>query len=93
MPSPGSAEFRRSFNAPVMQAGGDVAVGPLLTVKEAAAQLKVSAATVYGLCEAGKLAFTRVSTHAIRIAEADLAAYLGGWLRKRATKRRGAPCR
>jgi hypothetical protein len=47
MPSPDSVEFRRSFNAPVMQAGGDVAVGPLLTIKEAAARLKVSAATVY----------------------------------------------
>ncbi len=78
MPWPGSAAFRRSFHAPVMQAGSDVAVGPLLTVKEAAERLKVSAATVYALCEGGKLAFTRVSTHAIRIAEADLVAYLGG---------------
>lgn len=78
MPSPGSAEFRRSFNAPVMQAGGEVVGGPLLTVKEAAAQLKVSSATVYALCEAGRLVFTRVSTHAIRILEADLMAYMGG---------------
>jgi len=76
MPSPGSAEFRRSFNAPAMQAGGDVAMGPLLTVREAAERLNVSTATVYALCGAGRLAFTRVSTHAIRIAEADLMAYL-----------------
>jgi len=77
MLSPDSAVFRRSFNAPVMQAG-EVSVGPLLTVKEAAERLKVSTATVYALCEAGKLAFSRVSTHAIRIAEVDLAAYVGG---------------
>jgi len=50
----------------------------MLTVKEAADRLKVSTATIYALCEAGTLAFTRVSTHAIRIAEADLVAYLGG---------------
>jgi len=60
-----------------MQGTGEVATGPLLTVKEAAERLKVSAATVYGLCEAGTLAFTRVSTHAIRIAEEDLASYMG----------------
>ncbi|MBK9516906.1 MAG: helix-turn-helix domain-containing protein [Anaeromyxobacter sp.] len=78
MPSPGSAEFRRSFHAPAMQAGGDEVVGPLLTVKEAAERLTVSTATVYALCEAKRLVFTRVSTHAIRIAEADLAAFLDG---------------
>jgi len=50
----------------------------MLTVKEAAERLKVSTATIYALCEAGRLVFTRVSTHAIRIAEADLVAYLGG---------------
>jgi excisionase family DNA binding protein len=60
-----------------MQAGDEVAGGLLLTVKEAAARLKVSTATVYALCEAGRIVFTRVSTHAIRIAEADLVAYLG----------------
>ena len=49
----------------------------LLTVKEAAVRLRTSTATVYGLCERGKLAYVRVSTHAIRIMEADLGAYLG----------------
>ena len=49
-----------------------------MTVKEAALLLKVSNATVHALCEAGRLAFTRVSAHSIRIAEADLVAYLGG---------------
>lgn len=58
-----------------MQAGGDVAMGPLLTVKNAAERLKVSTATVYALCESGRLAFLRISTHSIRIAAADLEAY------------------
>lgn len=76
-----------------MQAGGDVVRGPLLTVKEAAARLKVSTATVYALCESGKLAFTRVLTHAIRIAEADLVAYLGGRRLQGAATTRAAPSR
>jgi excisionase family DNA binding protein len=44
---------------------GDVTAGAdaLLTVKEAAARLKVSTATVYALCETGRLARVRVSTH------------------------------
>ena len=50
-------------------------------------------ATVYALCEAGKLAFTRVSTHAIRIAEADLVAYLGRQRALSACTRRGVPRR
>lgn len=76
-----------------MQAGGEVAVGPLLTVREAAERLKSSSATVYALCEAGKLASTRVSTHAIRIAEADLEAYLGGRRLQGMATRRGVPSR
>jgi excisionase family DNA binding protein len=76
-----------------MQGTGGVAGGPLLTVKEAADRLKVSTATVYALCEAGELAFTRVSTHAIRIAEVDLAAYLGRLRVHCAPTRRGAPSR
>ena len=48
----------------------------LLTVKEAARRLKVSPATVYALCEGGKLAYTRVSTHSMRILQGDLAAYV-----------------
>ena len=45
----------------------------LLTVKEVAARLQVSTATVYALCERGALAYVRVSTHSIRIDERDLA--------------------
>jgi excisionase family DNA binding protein len=75
-----------------MQAG-EVVVGPLLTVREAAERLKVSTATVYALCEAGRLAFSRVSTHAIRIADADLVAYLGGRRLQGAPTRRAGPSR
>lgn len=56
-----------------------VAVGAapaaLLTVREVAEQLHVSAAGVYALCERGELAHARV-LNAIRIAPADLAEYL-----------------
>jgi len=45
-------------------------------VKEAAARLRVSPATVYGLCERGELRYVRISTHAIRIAEPDLSAFV-----------------
>jgi len=70
--------FRSKVNAPVMQeVGTDSASPPLLTVKEAAARLRVSTATVYGLCERGRLSYVRISTHAIRIAEQDLSAFLG----------------
>jgi len=48
----------------------------LLTVKEAARRLKVSTATVYSLCESGRLPHVRISTHSIRVAEDDLKAYV-----------------
>jgi excisionase family DNA binding protein len=76
MLSPGFAEIRPQFNAPVMQGNVTVGADSLLTVKEAARRLKVSTATVYALCEGGKLAYTRVSTHSMRILEGDLAAYV-----------------
>ncbi len=47
----------------------------MLTVKEVAKKLKVSAATVYTLCASGRLPHSRISTHSIRIAESDLKAY------------------
>jgi hypothetical protein len=31
---------------------------------------------VYGLCERGELRYVRISTHAIRIAEPDLSAFI-----------------
>ena len=48
----------------------------LLTVKEAARRLKVSTATVYALCESGRLPHVRVSTHSIRIPDIELNAYV-----------------
>ena len=47
----------------------------LLTVREAAARLRTSKATVYKLCELGQLPSVRVSSHALRIAEDDLALF------------------
>lgn len=76
MPSPGLVDFRRSFNAPVMQENVTVGADLLLTVREVAERLKVSRATVYALCEGGKLVFTRISAHSMRILEGDLAAYV-----------------
>jgi len=51
--------------------------GRLLTVREAAERLAVSTFTVYGLCDRGELPHVRVS-NAIRIAPAELAAFLAG---------------
>ncbi len=57
---------------------GNVTVGAdlLLTVKEAAQRLKLSTATVYALCESGRLPYARISTNSIRIAAFDLTAYV-----------------
>lgn len=71
--------FRSKVNAPVMQDfRTESACLRLLTVKEVAAQLRTSTATVYALCERGRLAYVRVSTHAIRIADADLSLFIHG---------------
>jgi excisionase family DNA binding protein len=50
----------------------------VLTVKEAAAYLKVSTATVYKMCEAGRLRHVRLSTNCIRVPEDALAEVVGG---------------
>jgi len=50
--------------------------GPLLTVREVAERLRVSVATVYALCNSGRLAFFRISTHAIRIGADDLTGFV-----------------
>lgn len=44
----------------------------LLTMKEVAVRLRAAPATLYRLCEEGKLCHVRVTTHSIRIAAADL---------------------
>lgn len=54
----------------------------LLTVAEIADRLSVSTATVYKLCDRGELAHVRV-LNAIRVGEADLAAFVGRqWVRR-----------
>jgi excisionase family DNA binding protein len=84
MLSPDLVNIRSEANAPVMQELRTESVCPrLLTVKEVAGRLRVSAATVYGLCERGELAYVRVSTHSIRIHERDLAEFV----RRRAVRR------
>jgi len=47
----------------------------LLTVREVAARLAVSTATVYSLCERGQLRHVRVS-NAIRVEPAELDAFI-----------------
>jgi excisionase family DNA binding protein len=59
-----------------MQEGMTSSVDRLLTVKEAAARLRLSTATVYALCERGVLRHVRISTHAIRIVESDLVGFV-----------------
>ncbi len=74
MLSPEFANVRSKVNAPVMQDVGTESACPrLLTVKEVAVRLGTSTATVYSLCDRGELAYVRVSTHAIRISETDVA--------------------
>jgi excisionase family DNA binding protein len=48
----------------------------LMTVKEVASALGVSTATVYKLCETGRLQHVRVSDHSIRVVQADLVAFV-----------------
>ncbi len=77
MLSPDLVGLRSQVNAPVMQDSGTGGAGlRLLTVREAAARLRVSPASVYGFCERGELRHVRISTHAIRIAEPDLSAFV-----------------
>ncbi len=76
------APTSRSFGALVVQAlpagtetAGTAVKGLFLTVREVAARLRVSTATVYRLVEEGQIAHLRIS-NAIRIAELDLLAFL-----------------
>ena len=59
-----------------MQPNVTAGVDMLLTVKEAAAKLKTSTATVYELCASGRLPHLRISTHSIRIASRDLVRFV-----------------
>jgi len=66
----------------VLQGGSD----GLLSVRQAADQLGICTATVYGLCADGALAHIRI-LNAIRIAPADLAAFIAA--RRVSATRRG----
>ena len=68
--------FRSRVNAPVMQEKVTHSADRLLTVKEAAARLRISTATVYALCARGVLEHVRISTYAIRIAEEQLSRFI-----------------
>jgi excisionase family DNA binding protein len=54
----------------------DEATGPLLTVREVAARLRLSTATVYRLCADGAIKHVRVS-NAVRIPAGGLRRFLG----------------
>lgn len=84
--------FGRRFDAPVLRRGAASAdrrtrltaggsglaalPAPLLGVREVAARLGVSTATVYKLCDRGELASARVLNGVIRVEEAALQAFL-----------------
>ena len=76
----GNAPIRKDFVCGVclgnrLNAGGAGAGEPLLSVKQAAEQLGIATATVYGLCADGRLAHVRVLS-VIRIARSDLEAFI-----------------
>jgi excisionase family DNA binding protein len=90
------AGFRPPFSAPVMQGSVTVSAYALLTVREAAARLRCSAATVYGLCARAELVHLRISTNAIRIREGDLSAFIRqrlGVARRNACGRGASACK
>jgi excisionase family DNA binding protein len=68
--------FRSKANAPVMQGAVTLGSHQLLTVKEVAAQLRTSTATVYGLCARGELEHVRASTHSIRVSVDQLSRFI-----------------
>jgi excisionase family DNA binding protein len=51
--------------------------GPLLTVREVAARLRLSTATVYKLCRSGALRHVRIS-NAVRVPMGELELYIAG---------------
>jgi excisionase family DNA binding protein len=67
----------RDFGPPVVRTptAGPIGIGSLLTVKQVAARLGVSAATVYGLCERRELHHVRVA-NAIRVSPDAVEAFL-----------------
>ena len=91
--SPGIAPNSQPFGAIVVQeiseaeGRGSATIGPFLTVREVATRLRVCTATVYDLCETGKLVHVRVN-NAIRVRTEDLRRYLR---RRKSRTPRGDP--
>ena len=82
-PSQRNGEIRKKFVPSLSPTFRGITVGAdhLLSVREAAARLGVSTATVYKLCERGELPQVRVS-NTIRIAPTDLVDFIArGWRR------------
>ena len=65
-------------SAPTIHREVQTADTPLLTVKDVAERLSVSASLVYQLVESGKLSFHRIGTGrgTIRVSQFDLESYL-----------------
>jgi excisionase family DNA binding protein len=79
----------RAMHRPMQDREGALERGALLTVKEVAARLRVSRATVYAFCAAGKLPHVRFATHAIRVFEHDLVAVIQNCPAATPTNRKG----
>lgn len=62
--------------AHAMLAGQERQYETAITVQEAARRLKLSAKTIYQMCESGTLGHQRVAGRSIRIQPSDLDAYL-----------------
>ncbi len=60
-------------------------MGPILTVRDVAAKLRVSTATVYDLCESGQLAHFRMN-NSIRVRAQVLRDFLRGRERRRSPR-------
>ena len=80
---PNEVQASRVLAAPLRALAGGAA---RLTVRDVAARLGVSMATVYAICERGELAHVRVS-NAIRIEPSQLAAYVARQARPRGEPR------
>jgi excisionase family DNA binding protein len=76
--APPEAPFSKDFVSGLcLEKGAEArgSAGRLLTVKEVAERLRVSTATVYGLCADGRLPHARI-LNVIRVAPADLVSFI-----------------
>jgi excisionase family DNA binding protein len=76
LPTQALAANRKNFAAGLLlEKGGGESAEWLLSVKDVARALAVSTATVYGLCESGKLPHVRV-LNTIRVSRQDLRTFI-----------------